>query len=245
MAREFKVSREQELPATAEQVWAAVATGPGNQGWLYPMDVEPGVGGKVSRGPATVTEWEPPHRFVCRFQNDVGFSNTLSYTVDGRADGTAGLRMGIHWVQEGEADAGWDTRADAAEKHVDFYQHSLEQYLRYFAGRPAVYVRAARSEAPADAGAFAALRGRLGLPEDAAAGDTVRLAPEGVDPLDAVVDYLTPDFIGLRTADGLYRFYNGSAWNWPIWLGHHLFAADADEEAAGKAWNAWLDGATT
>ncbi len=175
----------------------------------------------------------------------MGFSNTLSYTVDGRADGTAGLRMGIHWVQEGEADAGWDTRADAAEKHVDFYQHSLEQYLRYFAGRPAVYVRAARSEAPADAGAFAALRGRLGLPEDAAAGDTVRLAPEGVDPLDAVVDYLTPDFIGLRTADGLYRFYNGSAWNWPIWLGHHLFAADADEEAAGKAWNAWLDGATT
>ncbi|MGW5347099.1 hypothetical protein [Streptomyces sp. HUAS TT3] len=44
MAREFEVRREQDLPATPEQVWDAVATGTGtgtgtgNLGWLHPMD---------------------------------------------------------------------------------------------------------------------------------------------------------------------------------------------------------------
>src|ERR1041384_2017826 len=53
MARELEVLREQDLPATPEQVWDAVATGAGNLGWLYPMEVEPRVGGKGTRGGGT------------------------------------------------------------------------------------------------------------------------------------------------------------------------------------------------
>ncbi|MFF4924078.1 hypothetical protein ACFY4B_26140 [Kitasatospora sp. NPDC001261] len=56
------------------------------------------------------------------------------------------------------------------------------------------------------------------------------------------MDYLTPDLIGLRGPDTLYRFYNGSPWNWPIWLGHHLFAGGADEQRTTEAWDAWLNG---
>lgn len=54
------------------------------------------------------------------------------------------------------------------------------------------------------------------------------------------MDWLSPDFVGLRGPDALYRFFNGSTWNWPIWLGHHLFAEDTDEQQATKAWSAWL-----
>ncbi|MFJ9442303.1 SRPBCC domain-containing protein [Kitasatospora sp. NPDC101235] len=247
MAREFEVRREQDLPATPEQVWHAVATGAGNLGWLYPMEVEPRVGGKVSRGDSTVVAWEPPHHFAVRATQDGGFSNTLSYHIEPAGGGTSHLRMGIHWVHTGVVDDtwAWDTKSDAAEKHVDFYQHALAEYLRHFAGRPAVYVRAQRPEPTADSADFAALRRRLGLADDAAVGDRFPLLVPGPDggPVEVVVDWLSTDFVGLRGPDALYRFFNGSTWKWPIWLGHHLFAEDADEHQATKAWTAWLNDA--
>ncbi|MER7754893.1 SRPBCC domain-containing protein [Kitasatospora sp. NPDC097643] len=245
MAREFEVRREQDLPATPEQVWHAVATGAGNLGWLYPMEVEPRVGGKATRGDSTVVAWEPPQHFAVRATQDGGFSNTLSYHIEPADGGTSHLRMGIHWVHTGVVDDAWawDTKSDAAEKHVDFYQHGLAEYLRHFAGRPAVYVKAQRPEPAADPADFAALRRRLGLPEDAAVGDRLPLHRPDADgrPEEVVVDWLSPDFVGLRGPDALYRFFNGSTWNVPIWLGHHLFAEDADEQQATKAWTAWLN----
>ncbi|MGW2376169.1 MULTISPECIES: SRPBCC family protein [Kitasatospora] len=245
MTREFEVRREQDLPATPEQVWAAVATGAGNLGWLYPMEVEPRVGGRATRGDSTVVAWEPPHHFAVRATQDGGFSNTLSYQIERVDGGTSHLRMGIHWVHTGVVDDAWrwDAKSDAAEKHVDFYQHALAEYLRHFAGRPAVYVRAQRPEPTADPADFAALRRRLGLPADVAVGDRLTLDLPGTDggSREVVVDWLSADFVGLRGPDALYRFFNGSTWNVPIWLGHHLFAEDADEQRATKAWNAWLN----
>ncbi|MEV7186408.1 SRPBCC domain-containing protein [Kitasatospora sp. NPDC093102] len=245
MAREFEVRREQDLPATPEQVWDAVATGAGNLGWLYPMEVEPRVGGKATRGNSTVMVWEPPQHFAVRATQDGGFSNTLSYHIEPADGGTSHLRMGIHWVHTGVVDEAWawDAKSDAAEKHVDFYQHGLAEYLRHFAGRPAVYVRAQRPEPTADPADFAALRRRLGLAPDAAVGDRLPLDLPGTDgrPEEVVVDWLSADFVGLRGPDALYRFFNGSTWNVPIWLGHHLFAEGADEQQATAAWTAWLN----
>ncbi|WP_316528531.1 SRPBCC domain-containing protein [Kitasatospora brasiliensis] len=243
MAREFEVRKEQDLPATPEQVWAAVATGAGNLGWLYPMEIEPRVGGKVTRAESTVVAWEPPHHFAVRATFGDEFSNTLSYWIEPADGGTSHLRMGIHWVHEGVWDELWDRKADAAEKHVHFYQHGLAEYLRHFAGRPAVYVKAVRPEPTADPADFAALRRRLGLAEDAAVGDRLTLHVPGPDggPEEVVVDWLSPDFVGLRGPDALYRFFNGSTWNTPIWLAHHLFAEDTDEPRATQAWTAWLN----
>jgi hypothetical protein len=244
MTREFKVRHEQDLPGTVEQVWAAVATGAGNLGWLYPMEIEPRVGGKVTRSDSTVTVWEPPSHLAVRATiPEGGFSNTLSYQIEPLDSGTSHLRMGIHWVHEGVWDEAWDTKADAAEKYVYFYQHGLAEYLRHFAGRPAVYVKAQRPEPTTEPADFAALRRRLGLRDDAAVGDRLALDVPGMDsgPEEVVVDWLSPDFVGLRGPDALYRFFNGSTWNWPIWLAHHLFAEDTDEQQAVQAWTKWLN----
>ncbi|MFI6610789.1 SRPBCC domain-containing protein [Streptomyces sp. NPDC050507] len=245
MAREFEVCREQYLPVPPDQVWNAVATGPGNLGWLYPMEIEPRVGGKVTRGDATVVAWEPPHHFAVRATQEGGFSNTLSYRVESSDGVTSHLRMGIHWVHNGVVDDAWnwDAKTDVAEKYVDFHQHALAEYLRHFAGRPAVYVRAQRPEPTADPADFAALRRHLGLADDAAVGDRFTLLAPGPehDPVEVVVDWLSTDFVGLRGPDALYRFFNGSTWNVPVWLGHHLFAPETDEEQTTKAWTAWLD----
>src|SRR3954447_19589055 len=60
---------EIEVPGTPEQVWEAIATGPGISSWIHPTTVEEREGGTftfdMGTGPqsGTVTAWEPPHRF--------------------------------------------------------------------------------------------------------------------------------------------------------------------------------------
>ena len=56
-----------ELPGTPEQVWQAIATGPGFAAWFVPTDVEEREGGAVTfhLGPdleshGRVTVWDPP-----------------------------------------------------------------------------------------------------------------------------------------------------------------------------------------
>jgi hypothetical protein len=242
VSKKFELRREEELPATPERIWAAVATGPGNLGWLFPMEIEPWEGGTVSRGPCTVTTWNPPRIFSCHRDDEDGFSVTLEYRIEARDDGSAVLHTTIRWLHEGVVDDGWDTRADAAEKHTSFYHHTLDQYLRYFSGRPATYVAADQTAAAPQAKAFTILRGALGLTDDVAEGDPVRLELPGLGPLAAVVDYLSPQFLGLRTADGLYRFFGRDAWGWPVGLAHHLFADGVDQEQTQHAWQTWLDG---
>src|SRR5690242_2723268 len=47
MSETVDLRKEIELDATPYQVWAAVATGPGNGSWFFPMEIEPRLGGAV------------------------------------------------------------------------------------------------------------------------------------------------------------------------------------------------------
>ncbi|GAA4967829.1 hypothetical protein GCM10023205_36050 [Yinghuangia aomiensis] len=246
MPAEFLLERDHILPATPDAVWHAVATAPGTRGWLYPMDVEPRVGGTVSRGPATVTAWNPPRTFACRYADHTGFSNTLSYDLKPHdTHTTTHLHMSIHWVHEGQPDDGWNTRADAATRYADFYHHSLHEYLAHFHGLPTAYIRADRPAPTPDATTqFTRILHAIGVPDTKGRGDHVVFAPEGMPPQDAVIDYRDTDFLGLRTTDGLYRFYNGASWNWPLWIGHHRYGP-VDTATETDAWTAWLDKVTS
>src|SRR2546423_667444 len=62
---------EVEVPGTPEEVWQAIATGPGVSSWFVPTESEERIGGTVVShfGPgmdsnATVTAWAPPRRFA-------------------------------------------------------------------------------------------------------------------------------------------------------------------------------------
>src|SRR5262245_28311497 len=69
---------EAEVPGTPEQVWAAIATGPGISSWFVPSKVEEREGGIATAdfGPgmesrATITVWEPgPRRALGRQRVD-------------------------------------------------------------------------------------------------------------------------------------------------------------------------------
>jgi len=71
MGKRFEQRRDAEVPASPEEVWAAIATGPGIDSWFMGhSEVEPGGGGTGGATVRTVfgeyapelevTEWDPP-----------------------------------------------------------------------------------------------------------------------------------------------------------------------------------------
>jgi hypothetical protein len=226
MGKEFEIRREVELPATPEAVWEAVATGPGTASWLFPE--EP--------GPDAQIESDRPNRFAVRTEGPAGF-NALEFVIEGREGGTTLLRY-VHSGVIAEAD--WDDQFDAVDAHTDFYLHTLGQYLEHFSPRTATYVGGGPGglqgpEASMTPDAFEKLTQTLGATKP---GDRVRLP---VDDVDGVVDYLTANFMGVRSDEALYRFFGRNAFGGPVGMSIHHFGDGVDADAAGAAWTAWLE----
>src|SRR5262249_46855513 len=86
----FECRLDIELPATPEQVWAAVTTPEGIASWLFPSPVAPGRGSQTPDG-STTTAWDPPHHYVVRTEQGDWF-NSLEFLIEGRAGGATTLR---------------------------------------------------------------------------------------------------------------------------------------------------------
>ncbi|MFF3596864.1 SRPBCC family protein [Kitasatospora indigofera] len=234
MAREFEIRREVVLPATPEQVFEAVTTG--TDGWLFPVADEAGaLPGPQAPG---VTAWEPPGRFAVRTEGEGGWFNALEYRIEPRGEGGARLR----YTHGGVFAEDCDTEYDSCAQHTDFYLHTLGQYLRHFAGRPAAFADVQGPPASAGADGFELLLDELHLDQEVRVGDRLSVDLPEIGVLDAEVDYRTPQFLGLRSPDGLYRFFGRNAFGAPVGVALHLFGEGADRAKAGQAWQSWLDG---
>ena len=242
MPREFELRKEITLRATPEQVWEAIATGPGIDGWFMGRNqVEPREGGRTAMtiGPHTeegvVSAWDPPRRFAHQGgSSDEATFMAFEWLIEGRDDGTCVLRL----VQSGVLGDDWETEYDALTRGWDMYLHQLAQYLGWFRGRTAAPVMAMQPGAGDAEDVWPRLFDALGLGGRPVEGDKVRLTPEGLGPIEGVVDYLSPEAVGVRTEDGLYRFIRG--YDGMVAVGHHLYADDADAQEAERAWQAWL-----
>jgi hypothetical protein len=227
MGKQFEIRREVELPATPEEVWEAVATGPGTASWLFPE--EP--------GPNDLVESDRPHRYAVRTEGEGGYFNAIEFVIEAREGGTAVLRYVHSGVFEEE---GWDDQFDAVDGHTEFYLHTLGQYLEHFSPRTASYVGGGPGglqgpEASMTPDAFEKLKRELGASSE---GDRVSL-PNGAG--DGVVDYATDKFLGVRTGDALYRFFGRNAFGGPVGMSIHHFG-DVDVDAATRDWSEWLNG---
>ncbi|BCJ68769.1 hypothetical protein [Polymorphospora rubra] len=234
MSREFKIVREGDLSTTPEEMWDAITTGSG--GWLWPAEFEPRVGGSAGPG-STVTVWDPPRHFAVRTEGEDGWFNHLEQEIEARDGGV------VHWryVHSGIFEGDWESQYDGAGKHTDFYLHTLAQYLTHFSRRPATFLA---TDAPASSvtpDGLEVLRRGLGLPDDVAQGDRVRVDLPDAGEVDAVVDYRDAYFIGLRTDDAMYRFFGRNAFGAPVGLALHHFGGNLDAEKAGQVWRERLD----
>ncbi len=240
MTRPFEVARDIELPATPADVWTAITAHP--EAWQFPTGMEIPEGEGPPEG-APVATWDPPRHLVIRMEAPDGTFNSLEYLIEARDGGTAH----VHYVHSGILADEWADQYDAIGPHTDFYLHTLGQYLAHFKGRPATYVGQPSfgingPEAAGAADAMDRLAAALGLGAGAAAGDPVSATLSEAGVIEGVVDYRTPQFIGVRTADGLYRFFGRNHFGHVVGMSAHLFSDGVDAAAKEAALSAWLEG---
>jgi hypothetical protein len=232
MTREFEIRREVELPATPEEVWDAIATREGLAAWLFDQGAEPDAAG--------AEVWDRPRRLLIRIPPAAdGATQAFEYVIEPRPGDRAVLRF----VHSGFLGESWADELDFGEltgHGWDMYLFTLAEYLRHFRGRRATYVEAEAPPPSSRPDAWPALLDALGEPGDLAAGDRVRLTPDGMAPIEGVADYVAPHYLGVRTPDALIRFHGRSLIGMPIAVGLHLFDPGVDAAAAGDAWRAWL-----
>lgn len=232
MSNDFEIRKEVLLEATPEQVWRAIATTEGQAAWS-PDPYTPLDGCDIAE--------DPPARLTIRTPAaENGAFHAFEYVIEARDDATTVLRF-VHYGFLGDD---WDAEFDYEELTGygwDMYLHTLAQYLKYFPDRPAQYVEAVAPPAASTDAAWSVLERALGLAASPGVGDTVRLTPSGLPPIEGVVDYVVPgeDFLAVRADDGLYRFHSLARMSMPIAVGHHVYA-DIDRGAAAQDWAAWL-----
>ncbi len=232
MSKEFMCEREVNLPASPEEVWHAVATTEGLASWLFPMPI-PALG-------EGTTSWEPPNHLAIRMEQGDWF-NALEYVIDGKA-GSSKLR----YVHNGIFVDDWETQYDAVQQHTDFYLHTLGQYLEFFQGQTATFIGdvpgglqgSANSNKP---GSFDRMKQALGLDPEIQVGASEHFSPRGLDGFDGTIDYLKPNFVGIRSSSALLRFFGRNAFGQPIGMTIHQFGEVEDAEGIASHWQGWLD----
>ena len=210
MDREFEIRKEVDLDASPDAVWHAIATPEGLATWFMPMPMDP--------DSDLVVAWEPERRLRIEMPpGPDGATQAFEYVIEGRG-GTTVLRfvhsgfLGGDWSDEFESmtSAGWDQ-----------YLFTLAQYLRFFAGRAAMYVEAEAPPGAATPEAWPRLLAALGSAHDLGAPVGIDLASGAIS---GSIDYVTANFVGIRTDDALVRFHG----RWPIGMtiavSHHAYA---------------------
>jgi uncharacterized protein YndB with AHSA1/START domain len=190
---------EVELPGTPEEVWQAIATGPGISSWFFPTEFEERDGKpvamKLNLGPgmeprSNVTTWDPPRKFVTEADGWMPGSPTLAneWTVEARAGGVCILRI----VQSLFASTdNWDNQLESAKGGLAGFLNILRIYLTHFRGQRSAMMRWMAPFAGTEAEAWDVLTSALGV-----SGLSVGqrgTAPAGVPAFSGVMEYATQD----------------------------------------------------
>jgi uncharacterized protein YndB with AHSA1/START domain len=186
-----------EVPGTPEEVWQAIATGPGVSSWFVPVDIEEGKDGEPARivshfGPgmdavATATVWDPPRRFAAE-SRDLGPNApalATEWIVEARDGGTCIVRV-VHSLFAGSDD--WDDQLSSVESGWPAFFQILRLYMTHFRGWPCRGFRVMGEAPPPEPQAWTALVGPLGL-TGAAAGQRWNADP-GAPPMGGIVERL-------------------------------------------------------
>ncbi len=244
MPREFEITNEITVAATPEEVWDAIATGPGIDSWFMGRnEVEPREGGTArmtmagETAESTVTRWDPPRRFTTRSpEAPDGQFMAFDYLVEGRDGGSTVVRL----VHSGYLGEDWEAEYDALTKGDRMYLNKLGTYLAHFRGRTATFSSLQIGPQVSDADrVWKTFTSTLGVSGEVEVGDRARIAIDGLTPVDGIVDYVDRRlFLGVRTDDALYRF--GHAMGTVVLVEYHVFSADDDQHDVDGAWQAWL-----
>jgi uncharacterized protein YndB with AHSA1/START domain len=191
------VQIEVEVPGTPEEVWQAIATGPGISSWFVPAEFEERDGKpvavKVNLGPgmesrSAVTAWKPPEMWASQSDGWVPGSPPIAHewSVEARGGGICIVRI----VQSLFASSDdWDNQLEAAKHGLPGFLRTLRIYLTHFRGQRSALMQRVAPAAGTEAEAWETLTAALGV-KGVSVGQRWT-APAGVPAFSGVAEYVT------------------------------------------------------
>jgi len=191
------VEVEFEAPGTPEDVWQAIATGPGISSWFVPTEIEERDGKPVAVkfyfGPgiephAVVTAWNPPRMFVQEADGWTPGSPPIAaeWSIEARTGGICKIRI-VHSHFASTDD--WDNQLEGAASGWSGFLRTLRIYLTHFRGQRSAIMQLTTPVACTEVEAWDTLTSALRV-KGLSVGDRWT-TPAGVAPLSGVVEYLS------------------------------------------------------
>jgi uncharacterized protein YndB with AHSA1/START domain len=237
MGHEFEAVDTADVDASIDEVWQAIATGPGIDSWFMGRTAVADGVVRTIFAECPITASEPGKHFAYgATPAPDGRFVAFDFLIEGRAGGGTSVRL----VTSGFLpDDDWADEFEAMTMGGAMYFRTLVEYLSFFAGRTATPVTASGPVVADWDRAWSALAAELGLDRAPQAGDAVTVRVDGHAPVGGTVYFVNAHNLAVRTDDALYRFVRG--FHGPMLGMHHLFAPDADADAAERVWRSWLD----
>lgn len=251
------VQAEVEVPGTPEEVWDAIASGPGISSWFVPSDVDQRAGGAVVShfspdgsmdSLATITAWDPPRRFAAESRDNMGPDDptvATEWIVEARSGDTCVVRVVHSWFTSKDD---WDDQFVGHTYGWLSFFRVLRLSLAHFKGQPCTAFQLMGVAPEPKETAWAALTGPLGL-AGVAVGQRVS-APAGAPPLAGLTEWagqpLWPEELLVRLdapAPGIAHLVPHPMGGL-VYLSIRFFLygdqAPATAERAEAKWQAWM-----
>jgi uncharacterized protein YndB with AHSA1/START domain len=246
------VQVEVEVPGTPEEVWQAIATGPGISSWFVPTEFEERDGKPVAVtldfGPgmesrSAVTSWDPPRMFAAQGEGWGGSPPMATeWSVEAGAGGNCVVRV-VHSLFASTDD--WDNQLTGTESGWPGYFRILRMYLTHFRGQRSAIMQFLAPAPGTEAEAWESLTAALGL-KGVSAGQRWT-APAGVPSLGGVVEHssLTPCYALLRLdkpCPGAAALGAVNCGTIMVTLSFYLYSDQAAGTVARETplWQAWI-----
>jgi uncharacterized protein YndB with AHSA1/START domain len=188
------VQVEVVVPGTPEEVWQAIASGPGVSSWFVPTEFElhdeRPVAVKSNFGPgmtprSPVTAWDPPRAYTVQGEGWGGSPPIATeWSVQAQAGGVCTVRV-VNSLFASTDD--WDDQLEATESGWPGFFRTLRIYLTHFRGQASAIMQFVVPVAGTEREAWDALTSAFGL--NASNVGEHWAAPAGLPVLGGVLEY--------------------------------------------------------
>jgi uncharacterized protein YndB with AHSA1/START domain len=174
-----------EVPGSPDEVWEAIATGPGISSWFVPHEFAEAEGAAVRADfgggffdAGSVAAWEPPHRLVMRGES--GQTLAFEWLVETATGGGCVVRLVCSGFGSGDD---WDAHYDGMAEGWRLFLENLRLHLTHFRGQRARAITPTGVVSGTRDRAFERLCAALGVPADLRPGDAFKVAGADAPPL--------------------------------------------------------------
>lgn len=192
MTEDRRIELEVVVAGTPEEVWEAIATGPGISSWYVPHQVEERAGGAALASfgsgpemqiPGRVAAWEPPQRIV--FDGGEGVAGlAFEWLVAARDGASCIVRLVNSGFGTGEQ---WDAQYDAMTEGWKLFLRNLQLHCEHFRGQRATSALPMAMWAGSLDDVWSSLLSTTGIGGEPAPGAQLTVAPDGAPPFAGTV----------------------------------------------------------